>query len=291
MIRLIFTSLFCIWITGAFAQDWQKRTTTKTSVRVDSSKGNADTIRTTTTTQESKKIFSKKGRVQSVTETIISSSDTTEKVIKSPSKFSIQLTTARIDLGLARFIDNGSFTLSPSNQYLEANTWKTHNFGVEFFQMGYRFNHNFKVYIGSGVDWTHIRLKKNITILPDRPSLDTVQESIDFKKNRFSSTYLRIPLSFQIRTNDDQKGNKVYFVFGPEIGFLVDGKVKQISKERGKEKVEDDFNLNPFRYGAFARLGYDDFGVYLKYYNTDVFADNQGPKDLKNLNFGIMIGF
>jgi hypothetical protein len=157
--------------------------------------------------------------------------------------------------------------------------------------MGYRFNNNFKIYIGSGVDWTHMRLKKNITILPDQPMLDTVQENIDFKKNRFSSTYLRVPLSFQIRTNDDQKGNKMYFVFGPEIGFLVNGKTKQVSDERGKEKVKDDFNLNPFRYGAFARLGYDDFGIYVKYYNTDVFADNQGPKDLKNLNFGIMIGF
>ena len=136
-----------------------------------------------------------------------------------------------------------------------------------------------------------MRLKKDITILPDQPMLDTVQESINFKKNRFSSTYLRVPLSFQLRTNDDNKGNKVYFVFGPEIGFLINGKVKQVSNERGKEKVKDDFNLNPFRYGAFARLGYDDFGIYVKYYNNDVFADNQGPKGLKNLNFGVMVGF
>ena len=68
-------------------------------------------------------------------------------------------------------------------------------------------------------------------------------------------------------------------------------RVKQVSDEKGKEKVKDDFNLNPFRYGAFARLGYDDFGIYIKYYNNDVFADDQGPEGLKNLNFGVMVGF
>ena len=242
--------------------------------------------------QEAKSDSTKK-RIKGTSVTVkFGGRDTVQKdTIKPSSKFSIQLTLSRLDLGLAKFTDNGSFTLSPQNQYLETDTWKTSNVGFEFFQMGYRFNSNFKIYLGTGIDWTHMRLKKDITILPDQPMLDTVQESINFKKNRFSSTYLRVPLSFQLRTNDDNKGNKVYFVFGPEIGFLINGKVKQVSNERGKEKVKDDFNLNPFRYGAFARLGYDDFGIYVKYYNNDVFADNQGPKGLKNLNFGVMVGF
>jgi hypothetical protein len=242
-------------------------------------------------TQNTKPDSTKKVKNVSVT-VKVSSKDTVKlDTIKPLSRFSIQLTLSRIDLGFAKFIDNGSFTLSTNNQYLETVPGKTSNFGFEFFQMGYRFNHNFKVYVGAGVDWTHMRLKQNITIKPDEAALDTVQESIDFKKNRFSSTYLRVPLSFQIRSNDDQRGNKMYLVFGPEIGFLINGKTKQVSDEKGKEKVKDDFNLNPFRYGAFARLGYDNFGLYVKYYNNNVFADDQGPSNFKNLNFGVMVGF
>jgi hypothetical protein len=210
---------------------------------------------------------------------------------KPSSKFSVQLTMARMDLGLAKFIDNGSFTLSPENQLLENHTWKTHNIGFEFFQMGYRFNSYIKAYIGGGIDWTHMRLKKDITIQPDKPSLTIFEEpDMNFKKNRFSSTYLRLPLSFQFRTKDDRKGNKVHFVFGPEVGFLVNGKTKQISDE-GKRKVKDDFNLNPLRYGGFARLGYGSFGLFIKHYNSDVFADNQGGEGIKNTNFGIMLGW
>ncbi len=214
-----------------------------------------------------------------------------EKKSKSASKVTFQFIAARFDLGLSTYTDKGSYTLSPANSYLERETWKSSNFGFEFFQMGYRFNSHFKIYTGAGLDWNHMRLKQNITFQKDQPSLTYVTETIDFKKNRFSSQYLRIPLSFQLRTNDDKKGDKLNFVFGPEIGFLLNGKVKQVSKENGKDKFKDDYNFNPFRYGAFARLGYGGMGVYVKYYGNDVFADGQGPKDFKNLSFGLMFGF
>lgn len=217
--------------------------------------------------------------------------DTVEKEYKPSSKFSAQFTLARVDIGLSSYTDDGSFTLSPANSYLERETWKSSNFGLEVFQMGYRFNSYFKVYLAAGLDWNHIRLKENITFQKKQPTLTYVQEDIEFKKNRFSSQYLRIPLSFQLRTKDDQKGNKVNFVFGPEVGFLLNGKVKQVSNARGKEKFKDDYNFNPFRYGAFARLGYGGMGVYAKYYMNDVFADGQGPVDFKNLSFGLMFGF
>ena len=214
-----------------------------------------------------------------------------EKDSKPASKITFQFIAARFDLGLSTYTDKGSYTLSPANSFLERETWKSSNFGFEFFQMGYRFSNHFKIYTGAGLDWNHMRLKQNITIQQDKSTLTYVTDAVDYKKNRFSSQYLRIPLSFQFRTNDDKKGDKLNFVIGPEIGFLLNGKVKQVSSENGKDKFKDDYNLNPFRYGAFARLGYGGMGVYVKYYGNDVFADGQGPKDFKNLSFGLMFGF
>ena len=219
------------------------------------------------------------------------SKDSTDIDPKPASKVTFQFIAARFDVGLSTYTDKGSYTLSPANSFLERNTWKSSNFGFEFFQMGYRFNSHFKIYTGAGLDWNHMRLKQNITFQKDKANLTYVTETVDYKKNRFSSQYLRIPLSFQLRTNDDKKGDKLNFVFGPEIGFLLNGKVKQVSDENGKDKFKDDYNLNPFRYGAFARIGYGGMGVYVKYYGNDVFADGQGPKDFKNLSFGLMFGF
>ncbi|MBM3401268.1 MAG: hypothetical protein FJY21_02950 [Bacteroidetes bacterium] len=213
--------------------------------------------------------------------------DTKEK----GSKFNLQFIAARFDVGLSTYTDKGSYTLSSANSFLERETWKSSNFGFEFFQMGYRFNNHFKIYAAAGLDWNYMRLKQNITFQKDKPTLTYVTDAVDYKKNQFSSKYLRIPLSFQFRSNDDHKGDKLNFVIGPEIGFLLNGEVKQVSDENGRDKFKDDYNLNPFRYGAFARLGYGGMGVYIKYYGNDVFAEGQGPEDFRNLSFGLMFGF
>ena len=204
---------------------------------------------------------------------------------------SFGLTFARFDLGFSKLIDNGSFTLSSNNEFLDYQGWKTSNVGFDLLQFGYRFNSNFKIYLSGGIDWTHIRLERNITILRDAPVLQYEESPIDFEKNRFSSTYLRIPLSFEFRTNDDNRGNKFRFIVGPDMGFLINGRVKQKSHENGKQKFNDDYHFTKFRYGTFARIGYGGAGLYAKYYFNDMFENSPAQDGLKNMAFGLTIGF
>lgn len=195
-----------------------------------------------------------------------------------------------VDLGFSRYLDNGSFTLSPANSFLEFEPAKTSNFGFDFFEFKYKSSPGFSLYLAAGLDWNHIRLVNNVTIQKNQSQLTTVSESINFTKNRFSSRYLRIPIGFEFNQKV-QNGKYLHFVLGPEFGFLLNGKVKQISKERGKEKFKDDYNFNPFRYGAHVRIGYQNTGIFAKYYFNDVFAKNQGPADFKNMSFGLTWGF
>jgi hypothetical protein len=188
-------------------------------------------------------------------------------------------------------IDNGSFTLSPQNQFLRYRSWKSSNVGFDVIQFGYRFNSSFKIYLSGGFDWTLLRLRDNITILPNQPILTYKQDDIDFSKNRFSSSYLRIPLSFDFRTKEDADGKSAHFVFGPDAGFLLNGRVKQISDENGKQKFDDSYHFATFRYGAFVRVGYGGWGIFAKYYFNDMFEDSPAQKGLKNFAFGITLGF
>jgi len=201
------------------------------------------------------------------------------------------ITFARFDLGLATLIDNGSFTLSPQNQFLRYRSWKSSNVGFDVFQFGYKASPNFKFYLSGGFDWTLMRLRDNITILPDQPVLTYRQDNIDYSKNRFSSSYLRIPLSFDFQTKKDDRGNRFHFVFGPDGGFLIDGMVKQISVENGKQKIDDSYHFTTFRYGGFARIGYDDIGIFAKYYVNDMFENSPAQAGLKNFSFGFTVGF
>jgi hypothetical protein len=150
-------------------------------------------------------------------------------------KVNFGITLSRFDLGLATLVDNGSFTLSSQNQFLRYNSWKTSNVGFDVLQFTVRFSSTFKIYLSGGFDWTNIRLRDNITILPDQPSLTFRPDNNTYSKNRFSSTYLRIPLSFDFRTKQDWRGNRFHFVIGPEGGFLLTASVKQISQENGEK--------------------------------------------------------
>ncbi len=207
--------------------------------------------------------------------------------------FSIGLTVfSDFYLGFATMLDNGSFTLSAKNDFLSYNQAKTSNVGFNFFKFGYRFNDNFKVTLNAGFDWTLIRLHQNIDIVPDVPTLQYVVNNTNhYSKNRFSSNYLLLPLSFDLRTSRPAHGDRFSVIFGPEVGFLIDGMQKQISPERGKTKNFNDFHFTRFEYGGFTRIGYGNLGIYAKYYFNDMFENSPNQAGLKSFSFGITTAF
>jgi hypothetical protein len=217
--------------------------------------------------------------------------DSTQRRDPNKARFVGGITFTRVDFGFSKLIDNGSFSLSPTNDFLDYKPGKTSHFSFDVLQMGYRFNSNFKIYVAGGFDWTLIRLKDNITMVKNSPVLAYTKETpeILYSKNRFSSSYVHIPLNFELRTKENRKGGRWYLVAGPEIAFLLNGKVKQISDEHGKVKIKDDYNFAPFRYGGTVRVGTNGLALFAKYYASDMF-DSAPQKGLKNMAFGLTFG-
>jgi hypothetical protein len=267
MKRLLITAMICAAASGVFAQN----------TRADSAMNVRDSLKAI----EIKKGFGKDFRKWD---------DTVYHYGKYP-KPTFGLTFSRFDIGLTTLIDNGSFTLSPKNQFLNYRSWKSSNVGFDVIQMGVRFSDGFKVYLSGGFDWTLIRLRENVTILPHQPVLTARPDSIQYSKNRFSSSYLRIPLSFDFRSKEDARGNRFHFVIGPDAGLLLNGRVKQISKENGKQKIDDSYHFAKVRYGGFVRVGYGGWGLFAKYYTNDMFENSPDQKGLKNLSLGLTFGF
>lgn len=235
----------------------------------------------------------KKKRTYSVTYTFNGGeSDKKDSIAKANGKkgrFVGGITFTRVDLGYSRLVDDGSFTLSPENEFLDYKGGKTSTFSFDILQMGYRFGSNFKIYVAGGFDWTHIRLRNNITIQRNQRTLSYTEDPIIYSKNRFSSSYAHIPLNFEFRTDENDNGKRFYFVIGPEVAFLLNGKVKQISDENGKQKFKDDYHFQAFRYGGTVRIGYGGFGLFTKVYANDMFA-TAAQKGLTNMSFGVTFG-
>jgi hypothetical protein len=270
MKRLIITAIFCGMLGSVYAQQH----------KADSTKSVADTI---IIKHKTKTWHSKNYNKDSVKRA---------EEAKPKNGFSIGLTLDDFHLGFATLIDNGSFTLSSKNDFLNYSQAKTSYVGFSVFKFGYRFNDHFKIAMSGDFDWTLIRLQKNIDIVPDAAILTYVTNTTNhYSKNRLSSNYLVLPLSFDFRSSPDRHNTRFHFIAGPEVGFLIDGMQKQISPEHGKTKNFNDFHFTRFEYGGFAKIGYGSFGIFTKYYFNDMFVNSIDQKGLKNFNFGLQFGF
>lgn len=201
------------------------------------------------------------------------------------------ITFSRVDLGLVKLVDNGSFNLSPPNDDLAYRQGKTVNFGFDVMQAGYRFNDHFRIFLSGGFDWTYIRLQEDIVFQENTTPLAWDHSPTDYDKNRLTSTYLRLPLTFEFRSKYHGGLGRFRFAFGPEAGVLLKGTQRLKSGEFGRQKFRDNFNFSSFRYGGFARIGAGRLGVYTKYYFNDIFENSPDQAGLQSFVFGLMLGF
>lgn len=210
------------------------------------------------------------------------------KEIKYPRVFG-GLTFSRIDWGFSRLIDDGSFTLSEGNKFLDYG--KASNFGFDIAQFGVRTSDAFKIYISTGFEWNYLRLKRNIILDTESTPLDYADSEINYKKNIFTSTYLRAPLTFEWRGPRNRKGNRAKVAAGLMTGILLKGSQRLKSTELGKQGIKDNFNLASFQYGGFARVGFGSTAIFAKYYINDMFENSPDQKGLNNFTFGLTLGF
>jgi len=210
------------------------------------------------------------------------------KVVKYP-RFFGGLTFTRIDWGFSRLIDNGSFTLSQENQPLDYG--RASNFGFDVAQVGVRFTDMFKMYVSTGFEWNYLRLKNDVILDTDAVPLTFVESTTDYRKNVFTSTYLRLPLTFEFRSRKNRHGDRAKIAVGAMTGILLKGTQRLRSEEFGRQKFRDNYNLASFQYGAFARVGYGSMAVFAKYYLNDMFENSPNQQSLNNFTFGLTLGF
>lgn len=242
-------------------------------------------------TRDTTVIVLEKDSSDHITKVVSIGKNDTEKKVKYPRTFG-GITFSRIDWGFSRPMDNGSFTMSEGNEFLSYG--KASNFGFDVAQFGVRTSDNFKIYASAGFEWNYMRLKNNVLLHTGETPLNYTMvdpSEVNYRKNVLTSTYLRIPLSFEWRSNRMQNGKRMKVAFGPMTGILLKGSQRLKSDEQGKQGFRDNFNLQSFQYGGFVRVGYDNLGVFAKYYMNDMFEKSPAQEGINNFAFGLTLGF
>lgn len=220
-----------------------------------------------------------------------SDDEETKKKITYPRTFG-GLTFSRIDWGFSRPIQDGSFTMSGDNEFMQYG--RASNFGFDVAQFGVRLNDNFRIYASAGFEWNYMRLKNNVLLHQGEVPLGyTVvdRNEVNYRKNILTSTYLRAPVTFEWRSARNRKGDRLKVAFGPMTGILLKGSQRLKSDEQGKQGFKDNYNLQSFQYGGFVRVGYGHMGVFAKYYMNDMFENSPAQEGMNNFAFGLTLGF
>lgn len=130
--------------------------------------------------------------------------------------------------------------------------------------------------------------RENVTLVPGRDSLLVIGDSVSYRKHKLIAWYGQIPLLLKFETNPNNKSKNFHFAVGGYAGLLLSAHTKKKYNNGDKIKVNDDYNLEPFHYGAMARIGFRGMDFYAKYELSSLFRENQGPA-LHPFTFGVSL--
>jgi hypothetical protein len=118
---------------------------------------------------------------------------------------------------------------------------------------------------GLGLELNNYRYKKNIRFRDEpRYFIERDAEVSVFEKNKLAADYITVPVMLNFNFTPGKEKN-YGFSAGVSAGYLYSARQKMVSKERGKEKVRNDFNLQPWKLSAVAELNLGFIQLYGNY--------------------------
>lgn len=197
-------------------------------------------------------------------------------------------------MGVNGWLSNGSFSMPKNQDFMSLNYGKSLNFQLNPFEKDF---HLYKNYInlvtGIGFEWNQYEFSNKTRLNPDTTytwgTIDTTN-MYEYKKNRFKSTFVNVPLLLEFNTNKDPD-KAFHLAFGVIGGYKLGSRTRQIVERNGetiKFIKKDNYNLNPFRLNAHASLGYRNFTVFADYALTSLFESGKGP-ELYPFTIGVKI--
>lgn len=187
-----------------------------------------------------------------------------------------------IEIGLNNYVtDNYDLTIPTEINYMSLHSAKSRNVNLNFGQLSIGLSRHVGFVTGLGIGWNNYIFAGDNNIIKNADGniieleRDIYYPDQTLNKSKFSTFYLKIPLLFEVQIPTDHQ--RLNISAGP-VGALKLGSYSVMRFDNDdKIKSDDDFNLNLFRYGATARIGYENFNIYATYYFTPLFKANKGP--------------
>lgn len=183
------------------------------------------------------------------------------------------------DLGFANYRDQTNYGFAQAGSYLRVirpadglvgessnalNISKSSNVNIwVFMQKLNLINHKLNLKYGLGYEMYNFRYERSLSYR-NNPSNFIFNDSINFSKNKLYVAYATVPLMLNFQSSPEKR-RSFSMSAGVSVGYLVGARNKQISSQRGKEKINSTFDLEPFRLAAIGEIGFGPVRLYGSY--------------------------
>ncbi len=205
------------------------------------------------------------------------------------------------DLGFANLVDNTPQSMynpasslpyqsmlpsTPNSSNLKLNNAKSSNVNIWIVQQKANlYQHNWNLKYGIGFEMYNFRFEQPISFR-NTPGNYVFFDNVNFSKNKLFVEYLTVPIQLNYQSNPDNH-KSFYASVGLSAGYLLQSHTKQISAERGKRKVNGNFDLNNTKLATIGELGIGSLRLYGSYSLTNLFDKNLTSFDMAPFAIGV----
>lgn len=189
------------------------------------------------------------------------------------------------DLGFANFIDNTDYGKAQAGSYfnnsngaVNANSFslinkKSSNVNIWFFMQKLNLSkHKLNLKYGLGLEMFNYRFEHSLSFR-NQPTNYVINDTVSFSKNKLYAKYVTVPFMLNF-TPYPQTKKSFSISAGVSASYLLNARNKQISDARGKQKIDGNFELEPFKLAAIAELGLGPIKLYGSYSLTHLFKSS-----------------
>jgi hypothetical protein len=195
------------------------------------------------------------------------------------------------EIGLNNYMtSDNSFSLPDEIDYMTLHSSKSMNFNLNFSQMSIGFTRHFGLVTGLGIRWNNYRFDGNNNIQKgDGGVIEILDPGDVLKKSKLSTTYLSLPLMLEMQIPADY--HRLNIAVGAIGAVKLCSESKMIYENGDKVTSDSDFSLNMLRYGATARIGFENFQIYGTYFMSPLFKEGKSPAGIDLHPFEVGIAF
>jgi len=196
-----------------------------------------------------------------------------------------------VEFGFNNYVTSNKTLALPGNiDYMTLHSGKSSNFNINFSQLSLGFTRHIGIVTGLGFNWNNYKFDGNNNI---RKGTDGIIEELDpgenLEKSKLATIFLTLPVMLELQVPVDN--SHINIAAGPIGAVKIGSHTKMVFEDGQKIKGNGDFSLNMLRYGATARIGYENFQLYGTYYMTPLFRSGKGPAGYDLYPFEIGVAF